>query len=324
MYRVALIGAGRVGYKFDFGTGLPENHAAAVAAHPRFELVAGVDRDAEKLADFGRRCGVDALHEDLDAMLGDVGPDVCIAAVPPEWHPDVVERCAAAPSVRAVICEKPMALSLAECDRMIAACEAGGAVLQINHNRRWHPEWLLAGRLVADGAIGELMHIQAHIDGAKPAPWWVSEHEGPLLHDFTHWLDMLDLYAGPVAWVMGFVEQRRRPYAVEDFAAAVVKFESGVTATIHSAELTDYGDAGFDLRGTIGLVRLRGDRAELWQAALARHEPDSGFTWHQLQPVEIDHPEPASTYVCGLDDVAVALGVAPEKVETGKGDVPSC
>ena len=56
----------------------------------------------------------------------------------------MVEDCAAAPSTRAIICEKPMALSLGECDRMIAACERAGVLLQINHNRRWHPEWVLA------------------------------------------------------------------------------------------------------------------------------------------------------------------------------------
>ena len=72
-YRVAIIGTGRVGYQFSFG-GLPDNHAEAVALHPRFELVAGVNRGREKLEAFGDRFGVSALHHDYKEMLDQVGP----------------------------------------------------------------------------------------------------------------------------------------------------------------------------------------------------------------------------------------------------------
>ena len=66
-YRVALIGTGRVGYQFNFSD-LPDNHAEALCAHPRCEIVAGVNRGRDKLADFGQRfskqnpCGVLCLH----------------------------------------------------------------------------------------------------------------------------------------------------------------------------------------------------------------------------------------------------------------------
>ena len=306
-HRVALIGTGRVGYQFDFGQQQPENHAAAVAAHPCFELVAGVNRSRTKLDEFGRRFGVETLYTDLKAMLAEVAPSVCIVATPPQFHLEVVEACAATGSVRAIICEKPMALSLDECDRMIDACERTSTLLQINHNRRWHPEWLQVQALLESGAIGDLVHIRAHIDGGKPAPWWTSDYEGPLLHDCTHWLDVIDMYAGPAAWVLGFVEQRRRPYTVEDFAAAIIKYTSGVTATLHSAELTDYGDSAIELRGTVGMIRVRGERAELTHIVDSDFEPDSGFRWHRLDDVDLEHPEPVSTYVRALDDLAAAL-----------------
>ena len=88
----------------------------------------------------------------------------------------MVLACAAAPSVKAIICEKPMALTLSECDRMIDACGQTETLLQMNHNRRWNAEWTLASQLVQNGAIGELKHILCYWDGGKPAPWWRSEN----------------------------------------------------------------------------------------------------------------------------------------------------
>ena len=236
-YRIALIGTGRVGYQFNFGD-LPDNHAEAIQQVQSCELVAGVNRGRDKLEDFGRRFGVDALYHDYDQILKEVEPDICIITTHPELHRDMVLAGAAAPSVVAIICEKPMGLSLAECDRMIEACEDSGTLLQMNHNRRWNAEWTFGLQLVKDGAIGELKHILCYLDGGKPAPWWRSDNEGPLLHDFTHYFDMMDMFAGEVEWVCGIAEQRMRPWAVEDFGAAFMKFNSGVTGMMHSAELT--------------------------------------------------------------------------------------
>ena len=162
-----------------------------------------------------------------------------------------------APSVRAIICEKPMALSVQQCDDMIDACRQERVLLSVNHNRRWHPEWQLAARLLADGAIGELNHITCHMDGCKPDPAWRSDNEGPLLHDATHYFDLMDLFGGPLSWLCGLAEQRRRPWAVEDFAAAFMKFDNGVSGTIQGAELTVYSDHAFELRGTTGVIRCR-------------------------------------------------------------------
>lgn len=305
-HRVALIGTGRVGYQFSFGD-LPDSHADAVQQSETCELVAGVNRGADKLRAFGERHEVEALYHDYHQMLAEVGPDICIIATHPELHCDMVVRCAAEPSTRAIICEKPMALSLDECDRMIQACEEAGVLLQINHNRRWSPEWNLALQLVQDGAIGALNHIYCYIDGGKPAPWWRHEHEGPMLHDLTHYFDLMDMYAGEVEWLCGMAEQRERPWAVEDFSAAFMRFRGGVTGAMHSAELTEYSDSAFELRGSRGLIRFTAEKVELFQSEQGMYEPESGFQWSQLLPREVEHPAPVSTYVSALDELVQAL-----------------
>ena len=287
MFGVALIGTGRVGYQFTFSD-LPDNHAAAVAASDRCRLVAGVNRGRDKLVEFGERFGVEALYHDYRQMLAESAPEICIVATHPELHCAMVEDCAAAPATRAIICEKPMALSLGECDRMIAACERAGVLLQINHNRRWHPEWIRARELVSAGAIGELNYIACSMDGGKPAPSWRSENEGPLLHDFTHYFDLMDLFAGEVEWLCGMAEQRSRPWAVEDFSAAFMKFASGATGIVHGAELTDYEHHSFLLSGSTGVIDMRGEHVHLFRSHPGDVEPDSGFAWRELAETPVE------------------------------------
>ncbi len=305
-YRVALIGTGRVGYQFSFGD-LPDNHAEAVVAVKSCELVAGVNRGRKKLEDFGTRFGVESLFHDHRQMLEQVKPDLCIIATHPELHAQMVEDCAAAPATRAIICEKPMALSLADCDRMIEACDRSSVLLQINHNRRWHAQWCHAQELIREGVIGDLFQLTCYLDGGKPDPSWRSDNEGPLLHDFTHYFDMMDSFAGEVEWLCGMAEQRQRPWAVEDFAAAFMKYRSGATGLIHSAELSDYTDTDFQLRGSRGVISMAWEKLRLYESVAGDYEPDSGFQWNSLKEREVDSPQPVSTYVVALEELVAAL-----------------
>jgi predicted dehydrogenase len=305
-YSAAIIGTGRVGYQFSFGD-LPDNHADAILATAGCKLVAGVNRGREKLDLFGQRYSVDALYTDYRHMLDEVRPDICIIATHPELHCEMVEGCASSPSTKAIICEKPMALSLEECDRMVKACDDANILLQINHNRRWSPEWNLGLQLLRDGVIGELNHIYCYMDGGKPSPSWRSEHEGPLLHDFTHYFDLMDMYAGKVDWLCGMAEQRMRPWAVEDFSTAMMKFKDGATGAMHSGEVTNYTENAFELRGRDGVIRFLGERVHLFESVEDDYEPDSGFQWHALALKEIDHPPAGSTYMAALGELTHAL-----------------
>ena len=305
-HRVALIGTGRVGYQFNFGE-LPDNHAEAVVATESCELVAGVNHGREKLEDFGTRFEIQALFHDHRQMLEEVKPDLCIIATHPELHAQIVEDCAQAPATRAIICEKPMALSLAECDRMIQVCDHHGVLLQINHNRRWHAQWCRALELTREGAIGDLFQMVCYFDGGKPDPSWRSDNEGPLLHDFTHYFDMMDAFGGEVEWLCGMAEQRQRPWAIEDFAAAFMKYRNGVTGLVHAAELSDYTDTDFQLRGSNGTITMAWDTLRLSESVPGDYEPASGFQWSALQRHEIDCPRPVSTYVVALEELVAAM-----------------
>jgi predicted dehydrogenase len=117
----------------------------------------------------------------------------------------------------------------------------------------------------------------------------------------------MDLFAGEVEWLSGMAEQRMRPWAVEDFSAAMLKFKNGVTGLICGAELTQYSDHAFELRGTTGLIRMDPEQVCLFQSKVSMSEPDSGFEWSSLEEVKVERPAPASTYVAALAELIDTL-----------------
>ena len=136
-YRVGLIGTGRIGSEFEDGSDEhPVSIAGAFSALPECDLVAGCNRGKERLERFGKRWDVPALYHDCQEMLARERLDIVAIATPPGLHRDQVIAAAEA-GVKGIFCEKPMGLSLGECDDMIAACRQHGCHLLVNCSRRW-------------------------------------------------------------------------------------------------------------------------------------------------------------------------------------------
>jgi predicted dehydrogenase len=294
---VAVVGTGRVGalWESDPPTGI--SHAGAFFVQPDCELVAGANRRRDRLEEFGRRFGVSGLYSDYDAMLRRERPDIVCVATHPGSHAAIVDS-AVRNGARAIFCEKPMALDLADCDRIIAACAAHGVLLSVNHSRRWYPIYRHAAELVRSGAIGELISITGYCQGGKPSPAWQSEFEGPLLHDATHLFDLMRWFGGDVQWLAATARRRKHhAFPVEDDRSALISFASGVIGVALVNELTEYMRFEIDLQGTTGVLRLGNDSAEIAFAKpihieSARAEtPD--FEWQVLESAPLpDLPAP--------------------------------
>ncbi|MBA2400271.1 MAG: Gfo/Idh/MocA family oxidoreductase [Bradyrhizobium sp.] len=129
--RVCVIGVGRMGRR----------HIIA-ARHAGFELAGIFDQSAEALATTLTECNVDKAmaFDDAGRMLQAVRPDAMVISTTAPSHCEFVCSAASA-GVRYILCEKPMASSLEECDRMIAACRAAGAHLAVNHQMRFMEQY---------------------------------------------------------------------------------------------------------------------------------------------------------------------------------------
>jgi predicted dehydrogenase len=139
-----------------------------------------------------------ATYTDYGAMLKEADFDILVVATPDRTHADVAVK--AFEAGKNVVCEKPLATSVADCDRMIAAAEANGRWLRAAQNMRYGPYWQKLKAMIADGAIGnlKLVTFEEQLDTSHGADYFRRWHRdkrnsgGLLLHKASHHFDWLN------------------------------------------------------------------------------------------------------------------------------------
>lgn len=227
--RTAIIGCGKVG----------QIHAAALATLPEAELVAVNDDDAARAARFGAEYGARPFA-DVTRMVEEASVQAAIVCTPHPVH--------AAPAVEAieaganVLVEKPLAATLEDCDRMIAAAARRGVKLGVVSQRRFFEPVVRMKAAIDAGKIGKPMLgsvvMLSWRDEAyyRSDPWrgkWATEGGGVLINQSPHHLDLLQWLMGPVEEISGRCANFNHPYIeVEDTAVATIRFRSGGLASI--------------------------------------------------------------------------------------------
>ena len=145
---------------------------------------------------------------------------------------------------RNVVSEKPLAITTAQCDTMIAAAHKKGVVLSTYHNRHWDGSIMEVLRQVRAGVIGDVIRIEAHMGAyEQPRDWWRSSKTvaGSILHDWgVHLLEYsLQVIPSDIVEVTGVAKRgfwgpkvRWKADTIEDEAFAVVRFASGQWLTL--------------------------------------------------------------------------------------------
>jgi myo-inositol 2-dehydrogenase/D-chiro-inositol 1-dehydrogenase len=238
---LALVGAGRIG----------TNHAAIAAHHisgARLVAVADpVELAAKRLA---ADLGADAVG--VDELLARPDVDGVLITSPARSHTDLVVAAAAAG--KHVFCEKPMAVTLAEADRAIAASDEAGVVLQVGFNRRFAPGFAAARAAIDAGRIGtpQLLRSLTRDPGpftADPAriPQWTIFFE-TLIHDFDTlcWLNPGTRPVSVHAVADALVAPDAKAGGHLDTAVVTIRFDNGAIATAEASFSALYG---YDVRG---------------------------------------------------------------------------
>jgi predicted dehydrogenase len=161
--------------------------------------------------------------------------DLVIVVTPHPQHRDgALEALAAGCNV---LVEKPMAMSVAQCDEMMAAAKKAGKVLSVVSQRRWFPACIRIRRAIDEGKLGKPCLLQLSILGwrdeayYKSDPWrgkWAEEGGGILINQAAHQIDLMNWFMGPIDEIQGYLGNFNHPYIeVEDSAVAVLKFKNG-------------------------------------------------------------------------------------------------
>jgi scyllo-inositol 2-dehydrogenase (NAD+) len=249
-----MVGAGRAG----------SVHAENLTEYaPDAEVVAVVDGELDKAKRLAGRVGATGCHATLDEALEESGFEAVVISTPTFTHRDLAVRAAGAG--KHVFCEKPMALTVEECDDMVSAAERAGVVLQIGFMRRFQTEFVEARRRISAGDIGEPMVVKSLTRGpGLPPAWaWDLEKSNGMLaevnsHDFdcVRWLagsDIERVYA-ETANKKGASRGVGTPNFYDN-AVVTLRFESGAIGTIDGTCPADYGyDARMEILGSEGLL----------------------------------------------------------------------
>jgi predicted dehydrogenase len=253
--RWGLIGCGEVA-EMKSGPGLYR------ATHS--QLVAVADRNATRAEDFARRHGVARWHDDADAVIRAPDIDIVYIATMTESHRDLVLRCAAAG--KAVLAEKPMAMTSADCLAMIAACGEAKVPLWVAYYRRALPRFLKVRELVHSGAIGDVrMVITRHFQRIPTpeqlrGPFWgwrldpARSGGGIFFEAVGHTLDILDFILGPIEAVRTFAGNQAGVYPPEDIVTATYRFASGVHGSGAWCFTADCDDEYNEIVGAAGRI----------------------------------------------------------------------
>ncbi|MFK2903097.1 oxidoreductase [Dyella ginsengisoli] len=251
--RLGLTGYGYAGKTF---------HAPLIRATPGLELAAVTSRDAGKVhADLP---GV-RVHETPAALIADDSLDVVVIATPNDTHAPL-----AADALRAgrhVVIDKPMALNLAEARSLVALAERSAGQLSVFHNRRWDSDYLAVKQAIDEGAVGEVMHFESHIDRYRPTVrdrWRESSAPGAGI-----WYDLGPHLVDQALQLFGLPERVHAALAIQRAGGlsddwAHVRLDYGARQVIvHASMLAAGGARRFVVHGTRGsLVKAGADRQE--------------------------------------------------------------
>lgn len=254
MIRVALFGCGWIQ---DF-------HAKGVSSHPEGEVVAVANHREETARAFAERYGIARVTTDWQALAADPGVDVAIVATPNALHaPQTIALLRAG---KHVLVEKPMAISVAECDVMIEAAREGEASLMVAHCWRFHEEvQALRGRIAA-GELGEIVKTRGYgvHAGWGPSGWFTDPElagGGALVDMGVHAIDTARFLLGDpaperVCAVIGTRYAGGR-YSVDDDGVLLISWSNGTNSVVEcgwwqphlgglEADTEVYGTNGYD------------------------------------------------------------------------------
>jgi predicted dehydrogenase len=245
-YRAGIIGCGWV------STG----HMNGYLATGRIEIVSAADISKKQLKLFGAEWKVKKAYTDYREMLSKEKLDIVSICTWPVLHSKMTIESSRY-GLKAIVCEKPIALSLRESDKMIAACEKSGSQLIVSHQRRFERRYVKAKELIEKGTIGRIISL--------------GTFSGDLFVDGTHVIDLMRFLVNdrPAKFVMGQIDWgKSRHYAFghtrEECALGYIIFQDGIYGIIRTARLvqlhpeTETKGYSFHIVGTEGIMEISG------------------------------------------------------------------
>ena len=261
MIRVGIIGCGKIAQV---------RHLPEYAANPNAEIVAFYDKNMERAQEMAAQYG-GKVYNSFYELVDDPNVDAVSICVENRSHAEICT--AALYAGKHVLVEKPMAVTLAECESMVAAAERNGRHLMVGHNMRFDPVHRKAKQMLDSGIIGDVITFRTILGNSGPEGWslegtWFFDKNkaamGALSDMGIHKVDLLQYLTGQkvietTAKVMTLNKHTATgaPITVDDNALCILRMSGGAVGTL-AASWTVYGHEcqSTCLYGTKGIMLI--------------------------------------------------------------------
>jgi 1,5-anhydro-D-fructose reductase (1,5-anhydro-D-mannitol-forming) len=324
--RWGLIGASTIAREWMIG---------AIRAQAGNEVVAVMSSDPVRAKQYAEANNIRTAYDSVDALLADPQVDAVYISTTNELHK--VQTLAAAGAGKHVLCEKPLALNLADARQMVAACSTAGVVMGTNHHLRNAATHRKIRELIQSGAIGKplfgrvfhAVYLPPHLQG-----WRLNKPTagGGVILDITvHDADTLRFLLGaePVEAVALAQQANLASGELEDGVMAVLRFGNDTLVQLHDAFTVKHAGTGVEIHGTDGSIVARDVMTQrpIGQVVLrdASGEREIPVTHENLYARSLaafnaavsGEGKPAATGEDGVRSLATALAVL-ESTRTGQ------
>ena len=303
-----VIGAGGIARRRT----IPEGIAPASNA----EVTAVYDIDADANAEVARQYGARAASNVEELLEAEV--DAVYVATPAYLHYQQVLTCAAAGTH--VLCEKPLGLTVAEAETMVAVMKQAGLLLGAAFMMRFLAQHQAALKLIREGRLGRPVYGRAQLSCWYPpiAGAWRQDLAlgggGSLMDMGGHCIDLLEMFFGPVTKLSCFVNNTVHTYEPEDSAVALLWFASGALGTVDACfSVPDAASKNrLELYGSLGSILGEGTIGQGSQGHMTAYlkEAVAGYDAQQAREagagLEIA-PAPANTYRAEIEEFSAAV-----------------
>jgi predicted dehydrogenase len=257
---VGIIGSG----------GIARAHIHAIKETDNIRLAGVMDVDLSRAEALAKENDARA-YTSVESLLDDPEVEAVIVCSPHIFHGDQV--VASAKAGKHVLVEKPMALTLKECDDMIQACESEGKILMVGQVMRYYPVNRTIKKMIAEGAIGDVGHLirrrYSYFDTTQPGTvygrWYLDLKVGgicvlycfgPHEYDILHWYmdsPIVEVYAQGSASTELYKGQK-------DSYTSIMKHKNGATSVLSQTVVSHVGAHDQFIMGSKGSMFLSGDK----------------------------------------------------------------
>ncbi len=263
--KFAIVGCGSIG----------KRHIAVLDAEPEAEIIAICDLDEKKCIELSQLYNRIPYYTSFDKMLAEIKADVINVVTPHALHAEMTIK--ALNNKFNVLVEKPMALTISDCEAMNKAANANNMKLWVVKQNRHNVPVKLAKDTIDKGMLGKIFMVKCDILWNRyqgyydESPWRGKKKEegGALYTQASHFIDLLVWWCGDVVNVKANMETQNHSIETEDSGNAIVKFSSGVMGSINwtTCVYNKNFEGSITIIGEHGTIKIGGqylNKIEFW------------------------------------------------------------